>query len=115
LVSGKVLLGHGNIDTMRFQVSGNHLFKGILAILGFFAVLMTAAIIPQSASSQFASLTGMNQSVSPGINIPLNDSSTVAGEGFTKDCLYKGELYSPGSVVPMPGGNKECQNNGTWL
>jgi hypothetical protein len=105
---------------MRFQVSGNHLLRGIVVTLGFFAALVTAAIMPQSALSQFASPTGMNQSLSPGINIPSNDSFPVnippgGGEMFTKNCLYKGELYSPGSVVPMPGGNRECQNNGTWF
>ena len=57
----------------------------------------------------------MNQSSSPGINIPPNDSFTGGDDVFTKDCLYNGQLYSPGSVVPMPGGNKECQNNGAWL
>jgi hypothetical protein len=105
---------------VRFQAGRNHLLRGGLITLGFFAALVTAAIIPQSALSQFASPTGTNQSLSPGMNIPSNASfpiSTPPGgdDGLAKNCVYKNEIYSPGSVVPMPGGNKECQTNGIWL
>jgi hypothetical protein len=76
--------------------------------------------IPNAFRNMLKLPTEMNRSLSPEINTPSNGSfpitTPLGGDGvFTKDCLYKGETFSPGSIVPMPGGNKECQNNGTWL
>jgi hypothetical protein len=107
---------------MKTAINGIIKITPLLFTMAIFSTTMIDTTVPQIALAQLVTneTNSTSEAPIPKILLPPSLGGSIVfdpsgDDTFEANCYYGGVVYSPGSVVNMPGGPKTCHESGVWL